>query len=103
MVFIRNLKTLRWISVVSAVCNLGLVLIGGSLAVSVSPSCPRWHMPPLGIVSLVALVRILYMIGAAKAQLATAATIIGETYEAVVAADVSTRIERRVSCQIVHC
>jgi len=77
-----NTETLRWVSILSAICNLRWVTIGALLLLS--PSYPNWHMLPLGIVSVVAMVRILYRIGAAKAQQAITSTILGETCKSVV-------------------
>lgn len=93
---LANLRAVRWVSLVLGFGNVCLVLIGACLVLSASPSCSGGLKLSFVFASLAAGARMAYMVSAARAQRATAETIISHVSESSVAADSVVRHERRV-------
>nr|CAD1837117.1 unnamed protein product [Ananas comosus var. bracteatus] len=91
-----KLRMVRWISLLVGVLNLGIVLLGGVLLDSVLSGCSAAAKLPVAAAALVAGVRVAAMVGAARAQHATAETIAGYLVDGSVAVDGALRHERRV-------
>ncbi|XP_020111951.1 sn1-specific diacylglycerol lipase beta isoform X6 [Ananas comosus] len=91
-----KLRMVRWISLLVGVLNLGIVLLGGVLLDSVVSGCSAAAKLPVAAAALVAGVRVAAMVGAARAQHATAETIAGYLVDGSVAVDGALRRERRV-------
>ncbi|OAY69329.1 hypothetical protein ACMD2_24126 [Ananas comosus] len=92
-----KLRMVRWISLLVGVLNLGIVLLGGVLLDSVVSGCSAAAKLPVAAAALVAGVRVAAMVGAARAQHATAETIAGYLVDGSVAVDGALRRERRGS------
>lgn len=90
------LRTLRWSSLVLGFCNAIIILSGAVIVVSLPPGCSGAQVLALTVVSLVAAVRITYMVAAGKAQRATAETIVGNVLGSSIDVDALIRHERRV-------
>lgn len=71
-----------------------MVLLGGLLLASVVSGCSGQEKLPFAVVSLVASVRIVAMVGAGKAQQETAETIVNHPFESSIAVDAVIRHER---------
>ncbi|XP_020090740.1 uncharacterized protein LOC109711847 isoform X1 [Ananas comosus] len=93
---LANLRAVRWVSLVLGFGNVCLVLIGACLVLSASPSCSGGLKLSFVFASLAAGARMAYMVSAARAQRATAETIISHVSESSVAADSVVRHERRM-------
>ncbi|KAK8940018.1 hypothetical protein KSP40_PGU012698 [Platanthera guangdongensis] len=90
------MRNMRCVSMLLGLSNVGLVLIGGFLMLSASPSCPAGDNYSFGLVSVIACIRIGCMAAAAKAQHSTAITIAGHSMEGGTAAITSdSRLERQ--------
>lgn len=90
-----KMKNIRCVSMLLALSNVGLGLIGMFLMLSVSPSCPHFNYA-FGLVSVIACIRIGCMAAVAKAQHSTAISIVGHSMEGGAAAITSdSRLERQ--------
>ncbi|XP_072965575.1 uncharacterized protein [Typha angustifolia] len=90
------LRTVRWLSLILLFVNVGLVLMGGIWVGSSSPSCSVGDKLPMVLVSLVAGIRMVYMVWAGRAQCSTAAAIVSHVSESSAGADSTVRCERRM-------
>lgn len=96
MTLVSSFRRVRWVSLFLGIWNLGVVLFGGFLLLSVVSSCSGEEKLSFAVVSLVAVVRIVAMVGAGKAQQETAETIVNHPIESSIAVDAMIRHERRV-------
>ncbi|XP_042378225.1 uncharacterized protein LOC121971155 isoform X1 [Zingiber officinale] len=93
---LSNLRILRFSSVVLGLCNVAIILTAGVLVGSLHPGCSGADRLALAIISLVAVVRIVYMVAAGKAQQDTAESIVRNVLEGPVDVDSLIRYERRM-------
>ncbi|XP_038989675.1 uncharacterized protein LOC103717554 isoform X2 [Phoenix dactylifera] len=93
---VSSFRRVRWVSLFLGIWNLGVVLLGGFLLLSVVSGCSGEEKLPFSVVSLVAGVRIVAMVGAGKAQQETAETIVNHPIESSIAVDAVIRHERRM-------
>ncbi|CAA6663976.1 unnamed protein product [Spirodela intermedia] len=93
---VSRLRSIRWISVVVGIGNLGVSSIGVYLLASMSSECSVEKKLPFVVATIVAGVRIMSMVGAAFAQMKTAASVASCLSEGSIAVDAVVRHERRV-------
>nr|XP_010930154.1 uncharacterized protein LOC105051408 isoform X2 [Elaeis guineensis] len=96
MTMVSSFRKVRWVSIFLGIWNLGVVLFGGFLLLSVVSGCSDEEKLSFAVVSLVAGVRIMAMVGAGKAQQETAESIVNHPIESSIAVDAVIRHERRL-------
>lgn len=96
LIMLSKLKTVRWVTLFLGFSNLGVVFLGGLLVLLVFLSCTGGESLPFAVVSILAGIKIMSMIGAGIAQEATASMILSEQQAESAVADAVIRHERRV-------
>lgn len=93
-----KLRMFRFGSLVVGISNLGIVLFGALLLVSIVSDCSYQVKVPFALAPFMAGVKILAMVIAGKAQHAAAETIMSRSMDESIAVDAVIRHERRVGC-----
>lgn len=91
-----KLRMFRFGSLVVGISNLGVLLFGALLLVSIVSDCSKEVKVPFSLAPLLAGVKIMAMVGAGKAQHAAAETIMSRSMDESIAVDAVIRHERRV-------
>lgn len=95
---VLSLGSVRWVSLLLAIGNLVVALLGIYQVVLLVPSCYGRMRFSIMVVAVFAGLRILSLVRAGQAQLATAETIIGNNVDNSVIPHSVIRQERRVLC-----
>ncbi|KAJ3696868.1 hypothetical protein LUZ61_000573 [Rhynchospora tenuis] len=93
---LSKLRMFRFGSLVVGISNLGILLFGALLLVSIVSDCSNEVKVPFALAPFMAGVKILAMVGAGKAQHAAAETIMNRSMGESIAVDAVIRHERRV-------
>lgn len=96
LIMLSKLKTVRWVTLFLGFSNLVVISLGGLLVLLVFLSCTGGESLPFAVVSILAGIKIMSMIGAGIAQGATASMILSEQQAESAVADAVIRHERRV-------
>ncbi|KAF3337918.1 hypothetical protein FCM35_KLT18505 [Carex littledalei] len=94
--FFSKLRMFRFGSLVVGISNLGILLFGAFLLLSIVSDCSNQVKVPFALVPFIAGVKIMAMVGAGKAQHAAAETIMSRSMDESIAVDAVIRHERRV-------